>query len=80
MMLLVIAMTCMSPVNYKNKGHRFWLTWAGTEARPTKRGALPETGNLIFSVIAMTYKSHPRTMKIKSAKGGQCPPYKVGRQ
>jgi len=38
------------------------------------------TGNFIFLVIAMTYKSHPRTMKIKWAKAGQCPLYKAGRQ
>jgi|GEM_PF-4272078 len=38
------------------------------------------TGNFIFLVIAMSYKSHPRIMKIKWAKGGQCPPYKAGRQ
>jgi len=31
--------------NYGNKGCCHWLAWAGAEARPTKREALPEIGN-----------------------------------
>jgi hypothetical protein len=34
-------------------------------ARPAYKTNFPETGNLIFLVIAITYKSHPRTMEIR---------------
>jgi hypothetical protein len=37
-----------SPANHENKGDCPWLTWAGTEARPTEEKDFlqkPETGN-----------------------------------
>jgi hypothetical protein len=40
-----MAMTCRSPANHENKGCGLGLTWAGTEARPTKKGFFLETGN-----------------------------------
>jgi hypothetical protein len=44
-----MAMTCRSPANQENKGYGLGLTWAGMEARPTKKDPnrfFPETGNL----------------------------------
>ena len=38
-------MTWRSPAKHENKGYGLGLTWAGTEARPTKKVFFPETGN-----------------------------------
>jgi len=44
LIFLVIAVIKKLPANHENIGRCQWLPWAGTEARPTKRKALPETG------------------------------------